>query len=178
MKTQVAIIGAGPSGLMLNRYLALHGIESIVIEDRSRDYVEARIRAGLLEKQTVELLDEIGVGERLHREGMEHEGVYLQIPGERKNINFKDLIGYSVWVYGQTEVQKDLDHACDAAGQQIFYEAKDVLRLPSWTPTAMPSKSMPQLLQAAMVSGVLPARQFQTLKRVASSASTLTPGLV
>jgi p-hydroxybenzoate 3-monooxygenase len=126
MKTQVAIIGAGPSGLMLSRYLALHGIESIVIEDRARDYVEARIRAGLLETQAVDLLDEIGVGERLHREGMEHEGIYLQIPGERHNINFKDLIGYTVWVYGQTEIQKDLGHACDAAGQQIYYEVKDV----------------------------------------------------
>ena len=126
MKTQVAIIGAGPSGLMLSRYLALNGIESIVIEDRSREYVEARIRAGLLEKQAVDLLDELGVGDRLRREGMEHNGIYLQIPGERHNINFKDLIGYTVWVYGQTEVQKDLGHACDAAGQPIFYEAKDV----------------------------------------------------
>jgi p-hydroxybenzoate 3-monooxygenase len=157
MKTQVAIIGAGPSGLMLNRYLALHGIESIVIEDRSRDYVEARIRAGLLEKQTVELLDEIGVGERLHREGMEHEGVYLQIPGERKNINFKDLIGYSVWVYGQTEVQKDLDHACDAAGQQIFYEAKDVQLhdIESDTPsvTFVDADGNAQQIDAAVIAG-------------------------
>jgi p-hydroxybenzoate 3-monooxygenase len=126
MKTQVAIIGAGPSGLMLSRYLAINGIESIVIEDRSREYVEARIRAGLLETQAVDLLDEIGVGERLRKEGMEHNGIYLQIPGERHNINFKDLIGYTVWVYGQTEIQKDLDAACDKAGQQIHYEAKDV----------------------------------------------------
>ena len=126
MKTQVAIIGAGPSGLMLNRYLAKQGIESIVIEDRSREYVEGRIRAGLLETQTVDLLDEIGVGERLHREGMEHNGIYLQIPGERVNINFKDLIGYTVWVYGQVEIQKDLDAACDKAGAQIHYEVTDV----------------------------------------------------
>lgn len=126
MKTQVAIIGAGPSGLMLNRYLALHGIESVVIEDRSREYVEARIRAGLLETQAVDLLEEIGVGERLKREGLEHHGIYLQIPGERKHIDFKDLIGYSVWVYGQTEIQKDLDAACDKAGQEIHYEVKDV----------------------------------------------------
>lgn len=126
MKTQVAIIGAGPSGLMLNRYLALHGIESIVIEDRSRDYVEARIRAGLLETQAVHLMEEIGVADRLKREGMEHRGIYLQIPGERKHIDFQDLIGYTVWVYGQTEIQKDLDAACDKAGQEIHYEVKDV----------------------------------------------------
>jgi len=111
---------------MLSRYLALHGIESIVIEDRSREYVESRIRAGLLETQAVDLLDQIGVGDRLRKEGLEHEGIYLQIPGQRHNINFKDLIGYTVWVYGQTEIQKDLDAACDKAGQQIHYEVKDV----------------------------------------------------
>lgn len=126
MKTQVAIIGAGPSGLMLSRYLANHGIESIVIEDRSREYVESRIRAGLLETQAVDLLDEIGVGERLRREGLEHDGIYLQIPGVRHHIDFKELIGYSVWVYGQTEIQKDLDAACDKAGQQIHYEVSEV----------------------------------------------------
>jgi p-hydroxybenzoate 3-monooxygenase len=126
MKTQVAIIGAGPSGLMLSRYLALNGIESIVIEDRSREYVESRIRAGLLETQTVDLLDEIGLAERLRREGMEHRGIYLQIPGERHHIDFKELINHTVWVYGQTEIQKDLDAACDKAGQQIHYEVSDV----------------------------------------------------
>ncbi|MEN9736994.1 MAG: p-hydroxybenzoate hydroxylase, partial [Actinomycetota bacterium] len=126
MKTQVAIIGAGPSGLMLSRYLALNGIESIVIEDRSREYVESRIRAGLLETQTVDLMDEIGVADRLRREGMEHRGIYLQIPGERHHIDFKDLINHTVWVYGQTEIQKDLDAACDKAGQQIHYEVSDV----------------------------------------------------
>ena len=126
MKTQVAIIGAGPSGLMLSRYLALNGIESIVIEDRSREYVESRIRAGLLETQTVDLMEEIGVADRLRREGMEHRGIYLQIPGERHHIDFKDLINHTVWVYGQTEIQKDLDAACDKAGQQIHYEVSDV----------------------------------------------------
>ncbi|MFM1950390.1 MAG: hypothetical protein RL418_77 [Actinomycetota bacterium] len=126
MKTQVAIIGAGPSGLLLNRYLAKHGIDSIVIEDRSREYVESRIRAGLLETQTVQLLDELGLADRLKRQGLEHNGIYLQIPGERKHFDFKDLIGYTVWVYGQTEIQKDLDAACDAAGAQIFYEVSEV----------------------------------------------------
>ena len=126
MKTQVAIIGAGPSGLVLSRYLALQGIESIVLEDRSREYVESRIRAGLLETQSVQMLEEIGVSDRLKREGLEHKGIYLQIPGERKHLDFEELIGYTVWVYGQTEIQKDLDAACDAAGQEIHYEVSDV----------------------------------------------------
>lgn len=126
MKTQVAIIGAGPSGLMLSRYLALHNIESIVIEDRSREYVQGRIRAGMLESPTVDLLDQIGVGERLHREGFEHDGIYIQIPGERHHVNFKELTGKTVWVYGQTEIQRDLHEACDKAGQEIHYEVSDV----------------------------------------------------
>ena len=126
MKTQVAIIGAGPSGLILSRYLALHNIESIVIEDRSREYVQSRVRAGMLETPTVELLDEIGIGERLHKEGFEHKGIYLQIPGKRHHIDFQELVGQTVWVYGQTEIQKDLHAACDANQQQIYYEAKDV----------------------------------------------------
>jgi p-hydroxybenzoate 3-monooxygenase len=126
MKTQVAIIGAGPSGLVLSRYLALKGIDSIVIEDRSREYVESRIRAGLLETQSVNMLEEIGIADRLKREGLEHKGIYLQIPGERKRLDFEELIGYTVWVYGQTEIQKDLDAACDAAGQEIHYEVSDV----------------------------------------------------
>lgn len=126
MQTQVAIIGAGPSGLVLSRYLALKGIESIVIEDRSREYVESRIRAGLLETQSVNMLEEIGIADRLKREGLEHKGIYLQVPGERKRLDFEELIGYTVWVYGQTEIQRDLDAACDAAGQEIHYEVSDV----------------------------------------------------
>jgi p-hydroxybenzoate 3-monooxygenase len=126
MKTQVAILGAGPSGLMLARFLALHNIQSIVIEDRSREYVQSRIRAGMLETPTVEFLDRIGVGERLHKEGLEHDGIYMQIPNERHHINFKELIGKSCWVYGQTEIQRDLHEASDKAGQEIHYEVSDV----------------------------------------------------
>lgn len=126
MKTQVAIIGAGPSGLMLSRYLGLHGIESIVLEDRSREYVQSRIRAGMLETTTVDLLDQIGVGDRLHKEGLEHDGIYLQIPNERHHVNFKELTGKTCWVYGQTEIQRDLHEACDKAGQEIHYEVSDV----------------------------------------------------
>lgn len=121
MRTQVAIIGAGPAGLLLSHLLDREGVESVVVETRSREYVEARIRAGILESSTVALLDEVGLGDRLHREGDEHRGVYLQWPGERRHIDFVDLVGRSVWVYGQTEVQKDLGRAREAADQQILY---------------------------------------------------------
>ena len=157
MKTQVAIIGAGPSGLMLNRYLALHGIESIVVENQSREYVESRIRAGLLEAQTVDLLQEIGVGERLHQEGLEHHGIYLQLGEQKVHLDIADLIGYSVWVYGQTEVQKDLDAACDKAGQKIFYEATEVELhgIDSENPsvTFIDSDGNPQRIDCAVIAG-------------------------
>jgi p-hydroxybenzoate 3-monooxygenase len=126
IKTRVAIIGAGPAGLILSRYLALHNIDTVVIENRSREYVQSRVRAGILETQLVALLDEIGIGERLRKEGFEHKGIYLQIPGNRHHINFNDLVGQSVWAYGQTEIQRDLHTASDAAGQQIYYEVSDV----------------------------------------------------
>jgi p-hydroxybenzoate 3-monooxygenase len=118
MRTEVAIIGAGPAGLLLSHLLAQDGVESIVVESRSRAYVEARIRAGILEHSTVELLDSVGLGERLRTEGHQHRGVYLQWPSERHHLDFVDLVGRSVWVYGQTEVQKDLV----AAGHPAIYE--------------------------------------------------------
>jgi p-hydroxybenzoate 3-monooxygenase len=157
MKTQVAIIGAGPSGLLLNRYLAKHGIESIVIEDRSREYVESRIRAGLLETQSVQMMEELGIADRLKKEGLEHKGIYLQIPGERKHLDFEKLIGYTVWVYGQTEIQKDLDAACDAAGQQIFYEVSDVelhnIDSDSPSVTFTDSEGNSQVIESAIIAG-------------------------
>jgi p-hydroxybenzoate 3-monooxygenase len=123
--TRVAIIGAGPAGLLLSHLLALNGIESAVIETRSREYVEARVRAGILESSSVELLDSVGLGGRLHREGFEHRGIYLQWPGERHHIDFVDLVGRSVWVYGQTELTKDLGRAADARSQLFFYGARE-----------------------------------------------------
>ena len=108
MRTEVAIVGAGPAGLLLSHLLAQDGIESVVVETRSREYVEARIRAGILESSSVELLDSVGLGKRLHAEGDQHRGIYLQWPGERHHLDFVDLVGRGVWVYGQTEVQKDL----------------------------------------------------------------------
>ncbi|MGB2948048.1 MAG: 4-hydroxybenzoate 3-monooxygenase [Rhodococcus sp. (in: high G+C Gram-positive bacteria)] len=125
MRTEVAIIGASPAGLLLSHLLAEQGIDSILIETRSQQYVLSRIRAGILEHSTVELLDAIGLGTRLHAEGQEHRGIYLQWPQERHHIDFVDLVGRSVWVYGQTEVTKDLVSARETAGQAMFYEVSD-----------------------------------------------------
>ncbi len=125
MRTQVAIIGAGPSGLLLSHLLATHGVESVVIETRSEEYVLGRIRAGVLESSSVELLTSVGLGERPAREGIQHRGVYLQWPGERHHLDFVDLVGRSVWIYGQTELQKDLVAARHAAGQHIEYQVSD-----------------------------------------------------
>jgi p-hydroxybenzoate 3-monooxygenase len=125
MRTQIGIIGAGPAGLLLSHLLAQHGIESVIVENRSRAYVEARVRAGVLEQGTVELLTAVGAGERLHREGLRHDGIHLQWPGERHHLDFPDLCGRSVWIYGQTEVVKDLIHLRSAAGQQLHFEVSD-----------------------------------------------------
>ena len=125
MRTQVAIIGAGPAGLLLSHLLGEQGIDTIVIESRTQDYVLSRIRAGILEHSTVRLLDEHGLGQRLHREGHEHRGIYLQWPHERHHIDFRSLVDRSVWVYGQTEVTKDLVAARERAGQQFYYDVSD-----------------------------------------------------
>jgi len=125
LRTQVGIIGAGPAGLLLARLLSRRGVDAVVVENRSRAYVEARVRAGVLEHSTVELLEEAGVGERLHREGLRHDGVHLQWPGERHRLDFVDLCGRSVWVYGQTEVVKDLIAARLAAGEPLLFDVRD-----------------------------------------------------
>jgi p-hydroxybenzoate 3-monooxygenase len=125
LRTQVAIIGAGPAGMLLSHLLAADGIESVVLETRSAEYVAGRIRAGILEQSTVDLLRSAGLGERLGREGHEHRGIYLQWPEERHHLDFVDLTGRSVFVYGQTEVQKDLVAARSAAGQEVRYEIAD-----------------------------------------------------
>ncbi|GAA5170688.1 4-hydroxybenzoate 3-monooxygenase [Pseudonocardia eucalypti] len=126
MRTQVAIIGAGPAGLLLSHLLAGAGVVSVVLEARSRGYVESRIRAGILEDSTVRLLESAGLGDRLKAEGDPHRGIYLNWPGERHHLDFVDLVGRNVWIYGQTEVQKDLGRARDADGQEIHYEVADV----------------------------------------------------
>jgi p-hydroxybenzoate 3-monooxygenase len=126
MRTQVGIVGAGPAGLLLSHLLSRQGIDSIVVEDRSRAHVEARQRAGILEHGTVELLRAAGLAERLDREGIEHGGIYLQFAGERHHIDFRELTGgRTVTVYAQTEVVKDLVAARLAAGAAIEFEVRD-----------------------------------------------------
>jgi p-hydroxybenzoate 3-monooxygenase len=126
MRTQVAIIGAGPAGMLLSHLLAADGVDSVVVEARTEDYVLARIRAGILEHASVELLRSAGLGDRLAQSGIEHRGIHLQVPGDRHHLDFVDLVGRSVWVYGQTEVQRDLVAAHHAGGQRIVYGADDV----------------------------------------------------
>ncbi|MET0651845.1 MAG: 4-hydroxybenzoate 3-monooxygenase, partial [Hyphomicrobiaceae bacterium] len=125
-RTQVGIIGAGPAGLLLARLLEVQGIESVVLEARTRDYVEARIRAGVLEQGTVALLEEAGVTERLHREGLVHDGAEIAVAGRRLRIDFHALTGKTVTVYGQTEITRDLIAARLAGGGAIVWQAADV----------------------------------------------------
>ena len=122
--TQVAIVGAGPAGLMLSHLLHLAGVESVVLERRSRDYVEARVRAGVLEDRSAALLRDTGVGARMDREGLIHRGIHLQFGGERYRIDFEELTGRTILVYGQQEVVRDLIEARLAAGGAIHFEAE------------------------------------------------------
>ncbi len=126
-RTQVGIVGAGPAGLLLAHLLALHGIHSVVVENRSRAYCEARQRAGLLEAGTVELLRSAGLGTRMDAEGMEHGGIYLQFEGERHHLDFRSLTaGRWVTIYAQTEIVKDMIAARLAAGEAIDFSASGV----------------------------------------------------
>jgi p-hydroxybenzoate 3-monooxygenase len=126
MRTQVAIVGAGPAGLLLSQLLHLQGIESIVIERRARDYVERRIRAGVLEHGSAETLREAGVGTRMDAEGMPHNGTELRFARKRHRIDFLELTGRRIMVYGQQEVVKDLIATRLAAGGEIRFEVDDV----------------------------------------------------
>jgi p-hydroxybenzoate 3-monooxygenase len=126
MRTQVGIVGAGPAGLLLSHLLHLQGIESIVLEARSRTYVENRIRAGVLEYGTEQLLNDSGVGERMRREGMLHPGIVMRFGRADHRIDFADLVGKHVMVYSQHNVVQDLIAARLAAGGQIVFDAESV----------------------------------------------------
>jgi p-hydroxybenzoate 3-monooxygenase len=127
VRTQVGIVGAGPAGLVLAHLLHLQGIESVVLEARDREYVQHRVRAGVLEQNTVDLLREAGVAERLDREGIVHHGIELRFDGEGHRIAMSDLTGgRAIWIYGQQEVVKDLIAAREAAGSPPVFEVSEV----------------------------------------------------
>ena len=126
-RTQVGIVGAGPAGLVLSHLLARQGIECVVLEDRSREYVEKRVRAGVLEQGTVDLLTELGLADRLHREGLVHHGIELRFDGQGHRIPFEELAeGRAITIYGQQEVVKDLIAARLETDGPLLFEVDDV----------------------------------------------------
>jgi p-hydroxybenzoate 3-monooxygenase len=138
--TQVAIVGAGPAGLMLGHLLHLRGVDSVILENRSREYVIERVRAGVLEQGTVELMIASGVGDRLRRESMRHGGIYIAFNGRRHHIDMEGLTnGRAITIYGQNEVVKDLIEARTSTSRPLFFEVEDVA--PSGFSEAKPSVS-------------------------------------
>jgi p-hydroxybenzoate 3-monooxygenase len=180
MRTDVAIIGAGPAGLLLAHLLAQDGIESVVVEARTKEYVAARIRAGILESSSTDLLRSAGLGAGIQARGSEHRGIYLQWPRERHHLDFTSLVGRSVWVYGQTQVQADLVAASETAGRPVYYGTSDVSLhdLDTTRPyvTFTDTAGTPQRIDAAAVAGcdgsfgpsraAVPAGHRQTWERI------------
>lgn len=126
IRTQVAIIGAGPSGLLLSHLLAARGIDSVVVERQSRQYVADRERAGILEQSSVDLLRQCGLAGHIDSVAEVHRGIYLQWPGTRTHLDFTELTGRHVYMYAQTKLQHDLDDATAARGAQTYYQVTDV----------------------------------------------------
>ncbi len=126
MRTKVAIIGAGPAGLLLGQLLHKHGIDNVILERQTADHVLGRVRAGVIEQVTMGLLDDCGVGARMHEDGLVHDGVQICVDGVRHRLSFKELTGKTVMVYGQTEITKDLMDGRAAVGAMTVYAAHDV----------------------------------------------------
>ncbi|MFO7921394.1 MAG: FAD-dependent monooxygenase, partial [Nioella sp.] len=126
MRSQVVIIGGGPSGMLLGQLLHRKGIEAVVLERKTRDYVLGRIRAGILESGMVDLMREAGVADRLDRECFTHDGTLIAVDRDMFHVDFKALIGQSVTLYGQTEVTRDLYEAREATGAQTIFNVEDV----------------------------------------------------
>ena len=157
MRTQGAIIGAGPAGMLLAHLLDARGVDTLIVETRSEEYVLGRIRAGILEHGSVELLRSVGLGARLDEEALAHRGIYLQCPRERHQLDFVDLIGRDVWIYGQTELQKDLVAARTAAGQELYYAAGELaidgIETDHPTPTFVDAAGILREISASVVVG-------------------------
>jgi p-hydroxybenzoate 3-monooxygenase len=154
MRTQVAIVGGGPAGLMLGRLLELRGIESVVLEARDREYVQQRVRAGVLEQPTMDLMDEVGAGERMHREGLVHHGVELRFAGEGHRIALSDLTGgRAISIYGQQEVVKDLIDARQASGLPLYFEVSDVAVDPETPRVEFTHEDRQHVLDCDLIAG-------------------------
>lgn len=156
MRTQVAIVGGGPSGMLLAHLLRAAGIESVVVEQRSREYVEARVRAGVVEQGSADLLRTLGLGERMDAEGYLHDGTALSNSRREFRIDFHALTGKRVMIYGQTEIQKDLYHSASSLGLPVVFEAQDVTidgLLDATATVTFTADGSRQTLQADFVAG-------------------------